>query len=256
MGLPAVTSSAVFSALPARNSRSQAAGAESKGAADQSGGASSAGPASTIQLSPQAEQQVRKLEQTDQKVRTHEQAHQAAGGPNAGGASFTYQRGPDGKNYAVAGEVPIDISRESSPDATISKMETVKAAALAPADPSSQDRAVAQQADALKLQAQQEKNHASQASPAGNTDDGSTDPTKTDSAKADSAHADSAKADRRNSSAEGSDPQKPENASTANTQSGNGATGTAPPALAARGAAAYGAAALIGSAAPTLALSA
>lgn len=255
MGLPAVTSSAVFSALPAKNSRSQAKGAESQGAGDQSGtgSTSSGGPASTLQLSPQAEQQVRKLEQTDQKVRTHEQAHQAAGGPNAGGASFTYQRGPDGKNYAVAGEVPIDISRETTPDATISKMETVKAAALAPADPSSQDRAVAQQADALKLQAQQEKNHDSKAASAGNTDNGNTDSTK-----ADAQGADAQKAGARGAEAKNSEATNPDSKSSdaENARIGNGAVGTAPPALAARGAAAYGAAALIGSAAPTLALSA
>lgn len=248
MGLPAVTSSAVFSALPARNSRSQATGAESQGAADQSGTASSAGPATTIQLSPQAEQQVRKLEQTDQKVRTHEQAHQAAGGPNAGGASFTYQRGPDGKNYAVAGEVPIDISRESTPDATISKMETVKAAAMAPADPSSQDRVVAQQADALKLQAQQEKNQDSNATAAGNTGN-----ENTDSPKAGARGSETKSSEAKNSGPQRSDA---ENAGTGNARIGSNATGTAPPALAARGAAAYGTAALIGSAAPTLALSA
>lgn len=176
MGLPAVipsssTSSSMFHAVPSRTGRTPAAGEDSRtgAAADSGSGAgtdpgrssssSSSGSSSgtTLTLSPQAQQQIRTLERTDQQVRTHEQAHQAAGGPHAGGASYTYQKGPDGKNYAVAGEVPIDVSRESTPEATISKMETVKAAALAPADPSPQDRAVAQQADALKLQAQQEK---------------------------------------------------------------------------------------------------
>lgn len=175
MGLPAVIpSSSMFHAVPSRTGRTPAAGEDSQtgAAADSGSGAgtdpgrsssSSSGSPSgsssgtTLTLSPQAQQQIRTLERTDQQVRTHEQAHQAAGGPHAGGASYTYQKGPDGKNYAVAGEVPIDVSRESTPEATISKMETVKAAALAPADPSPQDRAVAQQADALKLQAQQEK---------------------------------------------------------------------------------------------------
>ncbi|MCW2247525.1 hypothetical protein M2352_003159 [Azospirillum fermentarium] len=167
MGLPAVTSSAaVFKALPARTARTAAAGESGPegqsggGPAPDSAGSSSSSSASsgTATQAPQVQQQIRTLEQTDQKVRAHEQAHQAAGGPHAGGASFTFQKGPDGKNYAVAGEVPIDISRESTPGATITKMDAVKAAALAPADPSSQDRAVAQQAEALKLQAQQEKN--------------------------------------------------------------------------------------------------
>lgn len=99
---------------------------------------------------------IQQLQRADISVRQHEAAHQAAGGPYAGGASFTYTRGPDGKNYATAGEVPVDTSPERDPQATIRKMETVKAAALAPADPSPQDLRVAQQADAAKAQAQQE----------------------------------------------------------------------------------------------------
>lgn len=104
----------------------------------------------------QQQQQIQELQRADSSVRQHEAAHQAAGGPYAGGASFTYTRGPDGKNYATAGEVPVDTSPERDPQATIRKMDTVKAAALAPADPSPQDLRVAQQADAAKAQAQQE----------------------------------------------------------------------------------------------------
>ena len=113
-------------------------------------------PTDTVTLSDAAQQQVQKLKQVDTNVRRHEAAHQAAGGSHAGGASFAYTRGPDGKNYATAGEVPIDASAESEPAATIAKMEQVKAAALAPADPSPQDMRVAAQADATKLQAQVE----------------------------------------------------------------------------------------------------
>ncbi|WP_247892332.1 putative metalloprotease CJM1_0395 family protein [Azospirillum sp. Sh1] len=115
------------------------------------------GSTDTVTLSDAAQQQVQKLKQADTSVRQHEAAHQAAGGSNAGGASFTFTRGPDGKNYATAGEVPIDVSPESEPAATVAKMEQVKAAALAPADPSPQDLRVAAQADAAKLQAQSEQ---------------------------------------------------------------------------------------------------
>lgn len=108
------------------------------------------------ELTPEQEQQVAQLKRRDAEVRAHEAAHQAAGGASAGSASYDYQRGPDGGNYAVGGEVPIDVSRENEPQATINKMEQVKAAALAPAEPSGQDRAVAAQADAIKAQAQQE----------------------------------------------------------------------------------------------------
>lgn len=88
--------------------------------------------------------QVEQLKQRDQEVRTHENAHVAAGGRYVTrGASYDYQQGPDGKRYAVGGEVGIDTSAESDPAATIRKMQQVRAAALAPADPSSQDRSVA-----------------------------------------------------------------------------------------------------------------
>ncbi len=85
------------------------------------------------------------LKKSDTQVRQHEMAHIAAGGRYiTSGANFTYQRGPDGKNYAVGGEVGIDTSIvPGDPEATIKKMRQVKNAALAPADPSSQDLKVA-----------------------------------------------------------------------------------------------------------------
>src|SRR5699024_619486 len=69
----------------------------------------------------------------------------------------TYQRGPDGNQYAVGGAVSIDISPvEGDPQATIEKMRQVRAAAMAPAQPSGQDRTVAAQAMQIMLQAQSE----------------------------------------------------------------------------------------------------
>lgn len=125
------------------------------GAADAAGDKKSA-RASGKPLSSDQQQQVSDLRQRDAEVRQHEAAHQAAGGAHAGGASYTYQRGPDGKNYAVGGEVQVDVSRASTPEATISKMDQIKAAALAPAEPSPQDQRVASLADGIKAQAQQE----------------------------------------------------------------------------------------------------
>ncbi len=85
------------------------------------------------------------LEQIDTEVRRHEMAHIAAGGQYiTSGANFTYKRGPDGRNYAVGGEVSIDTSAvPGDPKATLQKMRKVKSAALAPANPSSQDLKVA-----------------------------------------------------------------------------------------------------------------
>jgi hypothetical protein len=97
------------------------------------------------------------LKKRDTDVRTHELAHLAATGQYAaGGASYTYQTGPDGVKYAIGGEVPIDISPEKTPEATIHKMETVRKAALAPADPSSADLQIAAEASAQEILAMQE----------------------------------------------------------------------------------------------------
>lgn len=111
-------------------------------------------PAAEKNLSADQQTQLRELKKTDSDVRTHEQAHKTAGGPYAGGIQLEYTTGPDGRRYATAGEVPIDVSPvRGNPEATITKMEVVKRAALAPQAPSPQDRAVAAQADAIKAQA-------------------------------------------------------------------------------------------------------
>ena len=79
------------------------------------------------------------------------------GGLAKGGATFSFQRGADGKQYAVGGEVNIATFPVSgNPEATIQKVKQIRAAALAPTDPSVQDRAVAAAANALEAQAQQE----------------------------------------------------------------------------------------------------
>jgi len=85
-------------------------------------------------------------------------AHQATGGGFAGAPSYSTTKGPDGKDYAIAGEVPIKIEKGKTPDETISNMQQIKAAALAPADPSPQDLKVAQNADMIAAKAQQDKN--------------------------------------------------------------------------------------------------
>jgi hypothetical protein len=108
-------------------------------------------------LSEEEEEQVAELRRADGEVRRHEAAHAAAGGALAGAPSFTFERGPDGQLYAVAGEVSIDTAPvDGDPAATIQKLQIVRSAALAPADPSPQDRAVAAQAQAGIQQAQGE----------------------------------------------------------------------------------------------------
>ncbi len=121
--------------------------------AQEAGQGGSAGNAAASDLSEEEQAQVTKLKQIDAKVRAHERAHAAVGGAHAGAPSYTYTRGPDGQMYATGGEVAIDISAESDPEATLQKATQVAAAALAPADPSGQDRAVAAAASQLRLEA-------------------------------------------------------------------------------------------------------
>ena len=121
-------------------------------------GASGAPSAGTEELSEEEKEKVRDLQSRDREVRAHEQAHKAAGGSLAGHPTYETVRGPDGRSYAVGGEVKIDTSAvPNNPEATIRKMEQVKRAALAPSNPSSADRQVAAEADAKIQQARQEK---------------------------------------------------------------------------------------------------
>lgn len=107
-------------------------------------------------LTPEQQQEVNRLSAIDRKVRAHEQAHMAAGAGLTGGASFQYARGPDGRQYAIAGEVTINVSSGQTPESTIERASQVQAAALAPVDPSPQDRAVAAAAALMENQARAE----------------------------------------------------------------------------------------------------
>jgi hypothetical protein len=103
-----------------------------------------------------ARAEIRKLKEIDGKVRAHEAAHLAAAGGLAQGTSYGYKKGPDGKLYAVSGEVKIDTSPVlDNPKATATKMGRVRAAALAPADPSPQDMKVAAEAAKAEQAARQ-----------------------------------------------------------------------------------------------------
>ncbi|MBS8262638.1 hypothetical protein DYI23_20600 [Roseibium polysiphoniae] len=107
-------------------------------------------------LTEAEEKQVEELKQRDREVRAHEQAHARVGGPYAGAPTYTFQQGPDGGRYAIGGEVQIDTSVERTAEATIRKMQIVIRAATAPAEPSSQDLKVAQQARSQLAAAQAE----------------------------------------------------------------------------------------------------
>lgn len=132
-------------------------GAKGSSAGSSSGTKAKAGTGGVNAVSPEVQRQIDQLKAADRKVRAHEQAHIAAGGDLVrGGASFSYETGPDQKRYAVAGEVSIDASKERTPEATIPKAQHIQQTALAPSDPSAQDRQVAAVAAQMEMQARLE----------------------------------------------------------------------------------------------------
>ncbi len=115
-------------------------------------------PTNPGQLSEEEQKQLRELQKRDSEVRAHEAAHKTVAGQYAHGAvNFSYQKGPDGRLYATGGEVGIDTSPiDGDPEATLQKANQIRAAALAPAQPSSQDFAVAAAAAAMAAEARAE----------------------------------------------------------------------------------------------------
>ena len=110
------------------------------------------------ELTEEEQQRVEELKARDREVRQHEQAHSAAGGQyTRGGPQYEYTSGPDNKRYATGGEVSIDVSKVAdNPRATIGKMQVVYRAAMAPAEPSSADRAIAGEAKQREAEARRE----------------------------------------------------------------------------------------------------
>lgn len=112
-----------------------------------------AGQKNIGELSLEEQRIVTELQAADTNVRAHEAAHMAAGGGLTSPASYTYERGPDNKMYAVAGEVGISTGEGNTPQESLNKAQTIRRAALAPADPSPQDLKVAAQAASMEMSA-------------------------------------------------------------------------------------------------------
>lgn len=109
------------------------------------------------ELTPEQEQEVAKLKARDVEVKAHEQAHiAAAAGISTSAPTYEYQTGPDGKEYAIGGEVSVSFVAGKDPAQNMAHAEAMKAAALAPAQPSSQDIAVAADAEKIIAEARQE----------------------------------------------------------------------------------------------------
>ena len=154
-------------------------GQEQDNAQDESAGKEDAQDRQQEQQQRQDAAEIEQLKARDQEVRVHEQAHASTGGQYAGAPQYEYTTGPDNKRYVTDGEVSIDVSEERTPEATLKKMEQVRAAALAPAEPSSQDLKVAAEATQKATEARSEvvKNQTETASTESTSTQGSVDDT-------------------------------------------------------------------------------
>ena len=131
-----------------------------------------AGQKNIGELSLEEQRIVTELQAADTNVRAHEAAHMAAGGGLTSPASYTYERGPDNKMYAVAGEVGISTGEGNTPQKSLNKAQTIRRAALAPADPSPQDLKVAAQAASMEMSARAEIMQEKMAQNSQNTNNG------------------------------------------------------------------------------------
>ena len=98
-------------------------------------------------LSPQDRAVVEQLRQRDAQVRQEETAHAGVAGSLAGPISYVYQHGPDGRQYAVGGSVPITVRTATGDPAEARRLGgKLAAAALAATNPSAADLAAASRA--------------------------------------------------------------------------------------------------------------
>lgn len=111
-----------------------------------------------LELTAEEKAEVARLRARDAEVRAHEMAHIMAGGRYIiRRAQFEYVLGPDGRLYAVGGDVVIDTSPvPGDPEATIRKAQAIRRAALAPSNPSGQDLRVAAEATRMEFEARME----------------------------------------------------------------------------------------------------
>ena len=94
-----------------------------------------------------------KLKSADSNIRSHEQAH-AAAGTTTSPIQYNYQQGPDGKMYAVGGHVRLDTSIPDDPKAASAKLDEIKRSATASSDMSGADANISIQANLMKMKLQ------------------------------------------------------------------------------------------------------
>ncbi len=107
-----------------------------------------------LDLSASEQKYLEELRKRDQEVRDHEMAHKRVAGKYAGTVTYTYQTGPDNKQYAIGGKTQLDTAKEPEPQENIKKQDIIYKAALAPKEPSRKDKEVAAEAEKSKQESQ------------------------------------------------------------------------------------------------------
>lgn len=101
---------------------------------------------------------LKKLQDRDAEVRRHEMTHASALGTYAAGSpQYTYEIGPDGRQYAVGGSIAVDVGSTGSASADKTKAMVIQMAAVAVGNPSPADLAVASMVQGLGLKADKNK---------------------------------------------------------------------------------------------------
>ena len=106
-------------------------------------------------LTVEERRQVEALRAKDAAVRASQQAHLAEAGGLAQSVVYSYQIGPDGQSYAIAGEVQLAALPGGTPQDRQAEGQRLQQAALAPAAPSTDDQATAARAGAMEESARQ-----------------------------------------------------------------------------------------------------
>ncbi|OJV63013.1 MAG: hypothetical protein BGO41_09925 [Clostridiales bacterium 38-18] len=95
--------------------------------------------------------EIKRLEQWEAHVVSHEKMHLLTSGGLAGAPSYTYTYGPDGKKYIQGGEVKFYLPSGLSLENGKAAVEKLKAAATAPTDPSPSDQRASAMASAIEI---------------------------------------------------------------------------------------------------------
>ena len=107
---------------------------------------------------PEVKKEISQLQQTEQEVIQHENAHKSVGAGVTGAVTYTHTTGPDDQRYINGGEVAIQMpATTGETDETLQLLEKVRQAALAPTEPSPQDLRVAASASAQIQQVRADK---------------------------------------------------------------------------------------------------